>query len=216
MALNPFADYFNHTSFPAPTNPSDPAPTTNSLHPSPCDVSFTTAGYTITTSAPVKKGEEIYISYGNHSNDFLLTEYGFILPSTPHPNHWDEVPLDAYILPLFSSTQKDKLSELGFLGKYVLDPREVCYRTQTALRVLCMPIGRWQRIAEGFDDGEKYQEEVNQILLKALNTYLKDAKKSLKAVEAAEEGLEDQRHLLARRWKQIRILLQVTIDRIQG
>ncbi len=63
MAQSPFSDYFNHTS-----------------SPSACNVLFSSSGYTITTPAKIKQGEEVYISYGNHSNDFLLTEYGFILP----------------------------------------------------------------------------------------------------------------------------------------
>jgi hypothetical protein len=205
MALNPFADYFNHTATPAP-------------HTQPCSVAFTVSssfsGYKITSSVPIAKGKEIYISYGNHSNDFLLAEYGFILDDDE--NQWDEIPLDEYILPLFSSAQKDNLKDAGFLGKYVLDTKEVCYRTQTSLRILCMPVGRWQRIAEGFEDGEKYQGEVNTILCKSLKKYQKDVQKSAKQVAALGEGLPEQTQTLGRRWRQIDLLLQTAIDRIQS
>ena len=89
LAQSPFSDYFNHTS-----------------SRSACDVSFSASGYTFTTLAKIKKGEEVYISYGNHSNDFLLAEYGFILPEEGGENQWDEVLLDAFMLRLFSAKQK--------------------------------------------------------------------------------------------------------------
>ena len=78
MALIPFADYFNHADV-------------GSV------VTFSPSGYKICTDRQIEKGEEIYISYGNHSNDFLLAEYGFILDE----NKWDEISLDELILPLF-------------------------------------------------------------------------------------------------------------------
>jgi hypothetical protein len=131
-------------------------------------VSFSSSGYTITTPAKIKKGEEVYISYGNHSNDFLLTEYGFILGEEGGGNRWDEVPLDAYILPLFSAKQKERLEERGFLGKYVLDRKEVCYRTQVALRILVLPIRKWERFVDGLEDGEKEQGAVDKWLGKML------------------------------------------------
>lgn len=208
MALNPFADYFNHTSSP---NPSAPA---SQAQPQPCEVSFTSAGYNIRSSSPIKKGQEIYISYGNHSNDFLLAEYGFILPGSN--NSWDEIPIDACILPLFSAPQKSALDAAGFLGKYVLDASQICYRTQTALLTLLVPIGRWQRIADGFEDGEKYQDEIDKILLKALKIYQKEVKRSLKEIGALKEGLVDQKDMLKRRWEQIDVLLQSAVDRIQS
>ncbi|KAF4630581.1 hypothetical protein G7Y89_g7550 [Cudoniella acicularis] len=135
-ALSPFADYFNHA-------------------PHGCNVSFSATGYEITTEKHIPKGAEIYISYGNHSNDFLLAEYGFILPSGT--NDWDEISLDAYIIPLFSPTQKKHLEDHGFLGKYVLDKETVCYRAQVALRILCVGLRKWERFVEGYgvaSDGE--------------------------------------------------------------
>lgn len=125
-----------------------------------CTVHFTPNGYTISSSSPIEKGEELYISYGNHSNDFLLTEYGFILPS----NVWDEISLDPFILPLLYAKQKETLKEAGFLGKYVLDSKTVCYRTQVALRLLCVPERRWTGFLKGFDDEEKDQAAADVIL----------------------------------------------------
>lgn len=60
MALVPFADFFNHAD-------------------KGCIVEFNHKGFTIYADKTYEKGEELYISYGSHSNDFLLVEYGFTL-----------------------------------------------------------------------------------------------------------------------------------------
>ncbi|KAE9372392.1 SET domain-containing protein [Stipitochalara longipes BDJ] len=201
MAQSPFADYFNHTS-----------------SPSACSASFSPSGYTISTPVKIKKGEEVYISYGNHSNDFLLTEYGFILSEEGGGNQWDEVPLDAYIVPLFSAKQKERLEERGFFGKYVLDRTDVCYRTQVALRILVLPVKKWERFVDGMEDGEKEQGAVDKVLGKVLREFGLEAKEKIEEVEGLDEdmGMEYQRDMLRRRWAQIERLIQAAIDRIQA
>jgi hypothetical protein len=200
MAQSPFSDYFNHTS-----------------SPSACNVSFSSSGYSITTPAEIKKGEEVYISYGNHSNDFLLTEYGFILGGEGGGNQWDEVPLDTYILPLFSAKQKERLEERGFLGKYVLDRKEVCYRTQVALRILVLPVRKWERFVDGLEDGEKEQGAVDKVSRKVLREFEQEAKEKIEAIGGLGEevGMEYQRDMLRRRWVQIEGLIQAAVDRLQ-
>jgi len=200
MAQSPFADYFNHTA-----------------SPSACNVSFSSSGYSITTSSPIKSGEEVYISYGHHSNDFLLAEYGFILSDEGGGNQWDEVTLDSYILPLLSAKQKERLEERGFLGKYVLDRNEVCYRTQVALQILVLPARKWERFVDGMEDGEKDQGAVDKLLLKALKRFERDVKANIEAVDGLgkDMGTASQKATLRRRWVQIEALLQTAADRIQ-
>lgn len=193
MALIPFGDYFNHADVG-------------------CEVTFSPSGYKICTHRQIEKGEEIYISYGNHSNDFLLTEYGFILDE----NKWDEISLEEVILPLFSEEQKQKLKEAGFMGNFVLDRTTVCYRTQVALRLLCMPPNRWQRLVEkGLGDDDKHQMAVNNILLKALKVRLDDVHERLGEIKVLDCGLFSQRNTLSRRWKQISLLLTSAISRLE-
>ncbi|CAG8973301.1 hypothetical protein HYALB_00000063 [Hymenoscyphus albidus] len=194
MALNPFADYFNHSS-------------------TGCTVSFDTTGYTITTPHALQKGAEIYISYGNHSNDFLLTEYGFIMPA--ETNTWDEMPLSSSILPLLSPSQTELLQEEGFLGKYVLDKDGVCYRTQVALRILCLPLGRWRRFVAGGDEGVRDQEVVDEYLVGILRRLRRVVGEKIGAVKKLKTGLESQREVLGRRWVQIDGLLESAIKRIE-
>lgn len=155
----------------------------------------------------------MFISYGNHSNDFLLAEYGFILDE----NKWDEISLDAVLLPLFSEEQQHKLNEAGFLGNFVLDRATVSYRIQVALRLLCMTSNRWLHlVANGLGDEDEYQTAVNKILLKALKDYLESVHERLRQIEVLHYGLSSQRDTLSRRWTQIHMLLTTTINRIES
>jgi len=145
-----------------------------------------------------------------HSNDFLLAEYGFIFPE----NASDQVSLDQFILPLFSEKQKQDLETVGFLGKYVLDRDGVCYRTQVALRILCLSPRKWQRVVDGLDDGEGSQARMDQWLIKVLYHFNSHVSKML--VKVSKVNSEFPGHeTLSKRWGQIRLLLQATISRIQ-
>ncbi|KAH7321503.1 hypothetical protein BKA65DRAFT_512311 [Rhexocercosporidium sp. MPI-PUGE-AT-0058] len=193
LAFIPFADCFNHADVGS-------------------EVTFSPHGYKICADRHIEKGEEIYISYGNHSNDFLLAEYGFILDD----NKWDEIALDEVILPLFSEEQKETLKEAGFFANFVLDRATVCYRTQVALRLLCMLPNRWhQLVVDGLGDEDEYQVAVNNILLKCLKAYLKIVHDRLKQVEKLDCGNPCQRDTLSRRWKQIRLLLTTAMNRVE-
>ena len=195
MALNPFADYFNHNDIAS------------------ADASFGPNGYVITTSRDIGEGEEVYISYGNHSNDFLLAEYGFVMES----NQWDEVLLDDFVLPLFDGAQKKKLKEMGFFGKYVLDAEGVCYRTQIALRLLCLPANQWQRlVSSGLGGDDKHQSKVDIILLKVFKSFLETAYGKLESLKVLDCGLPSQRETLGRRWSQLRQLVLTTMRRIES
>ncbi|TGO07454.1 hypothetical protein BTUL_0275g00160 [Botrytis tulipae] len=193
LALIPLADNFNHAD-------------------DGCEVTSSPSGYKICADRQIAKGEEIYITYGNHSNDFLLAEYGFILVE----NRWDAVCLDGVILPLFSEKQKQELKEAGFLGKYVLDRETICYRTQVAMRLLFISVNKWQSlVANSLEDNDEYQMAVDQILLKTLKSYLDSVDEKFKQVEVLNCGLESQKGTLISRWKQIRLFLIASISRLE-
>jgi hypothetical protein len=193
MALNPFADYFNHAD-------------------QGCLVEYGPMGFKISSDRVYENDEEIYISYGNHSNDFLLAEYGFILSR----NKWDEVQLDHILLAELSTRQRAQLEEVGFLGKYVLDQHIICHRTQVALRLLCVSLKSWYRFVNGEDDGEDDQAKADQVLLKILTRYEDQAKEVSGQVMSVKVGLVHQREILDRRWKQILVILRAAINRIQN
>ncbi|KAH8882680.1 SET domain-containing protein [Thozetella sp. PMI_491] len=191
MALQPVADLFNH---------SDEG----------CGVQFDTESFAITSMRPYAAGEEVHISYGSHSNDFLLVEYGFVMDH----NRWDEVCIDDIILPQLSSEQKNKLEQRDFLGKYIIDSESVCYRTQVALRILCLPENKWKAFVDGVDDGEAEQKKIDRFLLSLLKKYEPTVKKILLQVEALKVGQDGHRAMLSTRWQQIQALLAATIKRL--
>jgi hypothetical protein len=194
LALIPLADLFNHADVG-------------------CDVAFSPAGYSITAHLAIEAGEEVCISYGNHSNDFLLVEYGFMLSDG---NQWDQIPLDDVICPLLSAQQRVCLEEEGFWAKYVLDAETVCYRTQVALRLLCLPVSRWRRgLASGFEGEGKSQKDADGILLGVARPWRGVVEEKIKTVEGLDVGLESQRATLIRRWRQIHKLLSDAISRIE-
>lgn len=206
MVLQPVADLFNHTDKDG------------------CDVSYDHAtSYSFVTIRPYEKGDEVHIGYGNHSNDFLLVEYGFVLDQ----NAWDEISLDDVILPELSEAQKEDLEDVGFLGRYVLDKDTACHRTQVALRLLLtdmrhgLSIDEWHRFVNGLDDGEKSQRRANGVLVALLEEYeseVSDRLKELKDLKPEADSVafhENRRDLLANRWEQIRHLVQGSIRRLK-
>jgi hypothetical protein len=196
MALQPVADLFNHAD-------------------QGCVVNFDPESFTIRTDRVYDEGEEVFISYGQHSNDFLLAEYGFILDE----NKWDEVALDDIILPELSDGQKEELELYGFLGNYRLDAEQVCYRSQTALRLLCMDVEPWRRVVEGLDDEDDTKDVVDRVLSRLLKKYDGEIVKKMAEVEALPgDGKFSvaQKQMLAKRWRQIRSLIGRTIERLEA
>ncbi|ETI20497.1 hypothetical protein G647_08534 [Cladophialophora carrionii CBS 160.54] len=222
LAIVPFGDFFNHTAG------------TQTVK-----ATYSASGYDFVMTGPhaVAAGTELFISYGSHSNDFLLVEYGFILPDGD--NAHDTLLLDDVVLALFSPEQTAVLDAAGYLGNYVLgaitgssggnggndnddeanddDAEVVCYRTTTALRLLCMPLRRWKRgLSCGFDHGDAFQAPLNDLVTKVLRTYIDMAGEKIQHVFRLDEAsFADQKDVLTRRWGQILALLTAATNRIR-
>ncbi|KAK6496414.1 hypothetical protein TWF481_002433 [Arthrobotrys musiformis] len=119
MTMCPFIDYFNHDARGAES----------------CTVTFSPDGLRVTTQKSYTPGEEIFVTYGDYNNDHLLVEYGFTLPQ----NHNDNIILTPYLTPLLSPLHQKILKEASFTGEYILDEKEICYKTLTALRISVIP-----------------------------------------------------------------------------
>ncbi|KAI1840072.1 hypothetical protein JX266_013722 [Neoarthrinium moseri] len=193
LALLPVADLFNH----ADTG---------------CEVTFNSKRYKVTTDRAYRAGEELYISYGDHSNDFLLVEYGFILAE----NQWDEVCIDDAILPHLSNEHKAELGEKGLLGNYVLRSREgACRRTESAVRLRCYTAEQWVAFAEDGVEVPDAQDDVNKLLSELLQSYIATIQTVIGKLERMKIGKSAQRRLLIQRWEQIRLTIGRTVDRLQ-
>lgn len=195
MILQPVADLLNHAD-------------------EGCSVSFDGRGFTIRSGRAYAAGEEVCICYGRHGNDVLLAEYGFALAAGR--NRWDEVCLDGTVLPRLSARQRRHLEDRGFLGNYKLDAATVCYRTQVALRILCVPLGEWRDVVDGLDDGEAQQGEVDRLLILLLRELREGARETIANIEGAKAGLDHQRQALKDRWVQIIDLVSSTILRLES
>jgi hypothetical protein len=217
-AMCPFMDYFNHSS-------------------SGCDPQNDAQGYSVSADRAYKAGEEVFVSYGAHTNDFLLVEYGFILEENKH----DAIPLDHLLVPLLSAAQQQALKEDGFFGNYTLFPTapSICHRTQAVLRLLVLDSKRYSAFVGGDDDGDREQARLNGFLVGVLTKYSREVMEILDEVEGVEvveeeegKGKEDgkkekssksegdvptrreHKDVLVRRWKQIRDLVNTAIEEL--
>ena len=185
LALLPLADLFNHADCG-------------------CKVTFSTESYVFTADRTYEEGEEVYISYGEHSNDFLLTEYGFML----QPNRWDQVGLDEVVLPKLTAAQRMRLDQVGLLGDYTLDSEsKPSERTAKALRVLC---GDSANGINGLSDsvnGTDHSRDTAGMLKSTIDELKASAKRHLEQARSLQVGEKAQRDLLIQRWEQIEAML---------
>ncbi|KAL9624208.1 MAG: hypothetical protein Q9160_001455 [Pyrenula sp. 1 TL-2023] len=149
MVLCPLIDLFNHTS-------SNPNLKTH------CTVSFSDAGFSVTANRVYSAGEELLVSYGAHSNGFLMGEYGFLLEGGS--NRRDVVVLDSVVREGLNKGQRAVLEEKGYWGEYMLQygqaeehgeaaAPEVCWRTQVVAHLLVLTKDEWEAFVEGrFED----------------------------------------------------------------
>lgn len=193
MALQPVADLFNHAD-------------------EGCAVAFDAESFSIRANRTYEAGEEVFICYGRHSNDFLLAEYGFVLEE----NRWDEVGLDEPVLSHLNKEQRIDLESAGFSGNYRLDAETVCYRTQIAVRRMCMPVDRWRRLVEGLEDAEVLKGKVDGLIVKLLRAYEKDVLGIIAELEGMKDGTDSQRGMVVKRWSQVRVLVEDTIRRLEA
>jgi len=193
LALVPVADLFNHAD-------------------DGCEVMFTPDGFVISTDRGYRAGQEVFISYGTHTNDFLLVEYGFL----PAENRWDKICLDHVILPKLSTTHKEQLRSRGLLCPFMLDCNTLgCKKTQAAVRLLCScSRGEWQEFLDTEGCGEHCRENMDMLLRSLLAEYLAEVRKAAQEAENLQVGEDVQRKLIIQRWKQIDTTVTRAINRL--
>jgi hypothetical protein len=185
MAMCPGMDLFNHTS-----DEGDRLC---------CAVSYNKDGFTIMSpTVRVKEGEELFISYGAHSEEDLWVEYGFMLGGAS--NKWDGINIDAVVFSdsRMTGEMRMKLTDADYVGGYTLRRDGVCWRTETAARLLVMKPEAWDAFVEGTYAGD--HDEAGEVLCKqAVDEIIRgwiravqcEAENSLRGVEAltAEKSL---------------------------
>ena len=190
MVLCPPVDLFNHTS----------------SSQSACTVTHDLSGFTVTSrkAYPSEDGDddEIFASYGPHSNDFLLVEYGFILPDDE--NIHDSISLDSVILTTLSEEQKGMLEAKGYWGEYTLFAPAangglagVCWRTEVAARVGILSREEWEGFVDGLLDEDELGGGLQDRAVAVIHAWVGEVKKEVeRSVRSLREVGEDQQRLM--------------------
>ncbi|PGG97312.1 hypothetical protein AJ79_09243 [Helicocarpus griseus UAMH5409] len=185
MALCPFGDYFNHSAE------------------SGSKVTFNDEQYMFRTLRSYEKGEEIFTSYGNHSSDTLLAEYGFI----PTENKWDALFLDDIVLKGLSSENIEDLSIDKYLGNYQITASGPCYRTEVVACMKYMNSDDWRSYILGYQPACFDQKKTNAIIAGWIREYIHEAEVAisrLTALQGSREFRGERRiEVIVTRWKQI-------------
>ncbi|KAL4918664.1 hypothetical protein BDW62DRAFT_200555 [Aspergillus aurantiobrunneus] len=161
VGLVPFADYFNHADDPS------------------CFATFEEQAYHFKASRAIEEGEEVFISYGSHPNDFLFIEYGFFLDNNPS----DAVFLDDIILAEFTPAEEEELKSHSLYGEYQVSAEGVCTRTEAVARLKSLGYEDWQE--DIFDRPEKggSQEKSMHIIRDWVTLYLNESQTVVQALE---------------------------------
>lgn len=153
--MAPYVDFVNHS-------PDD--------H---CLIRIDATGFSLFSTRKYCAGEQIFLCYGPYSNEFLLCEYGFMLPN----NKWNDLDITDYILPMLTEEQKKFLQDTGYFGDYTLNrPQGISFRTEVALAILQDPHPRNSKRAsayiQGLYDGSAYEAKNRQLVVSILTEVL--------------------------------------------
>ncbi|CBF78584.1 hypothetical protein AN7340.2 [Aspergillus nidulans FGSC A4] len=188
IGMVPFADYFNHR---------DDAS---------CEVTFDRDSYIFRA----EKGEEIYMSYGPHSNDFLLVEYGFYLDDNPS----DRVYLDDIILPKLTRSEKKELAERECFGNYEITASGADRNSMAAASIKYMSRQKWREYVDGVSEQGFDASRTAGIIRDWIEAYLQECTTTIASlVELSKSEKEkDTVELILSRWKQIHRLCERAVE----
>ncbi|CUM63195.1 uncharacterized protein PRCAT00000764001 [Priceomyces carsonii] len=138
-----------------------------------CTLKVDGSGFQVFTGSGYSPNEQLFLSYGPHSNEFLLCEYGFILSE----NKWNFLDISGYIISRFTPNQIEFLKEVGYYDEYTLNLASgASFRTEVALAVLQESFPQKSRninaLINGYSDGKVYQSGSNSILKKILESLI--------------------------------------------
>ncbi|GME72805.1 unnamed protein product [[Candida] boidinii] len=154
FTLVPFVDFINHIS--------DDSCTTTISH---------KQGYMVSTgTVKYKENDQIFFTYGSHSDNFLIMEYGFMLPTCSNKSNY--LDMTHIINKLLNQQQIEFLKENHYFELHYATKEEISFTTEIALATLQdFKDGNCSRSLRGFIDGTydgaKYTEN-NKLLIKKI------------------------------------------------
>lgn len=123
-------------------------------------------GFNVITSSRYEAEDEVFLSYGPHSNEFLLCEYGFYLGE----NQWNDLDISSDLISLMDETAIAYLKEVSYYNEYTLTETDVSFRTQIALAVIEEQSGnlysnkRLSSFINGIIDESVYEKRIKRRL----------------------------------------------------
>ncbi|CAA20873.1 ribosomal protein lysine methyltransferase Set11 [Schizosaccharomyces pombe] len=176
LTLAPIFEYFNHS----------PEAQTALIN--------TRGTITIKSTRRIDKGEQIFLCYGPHGNDKLFTEYGFCLSNNPNIS----IQLDRFIE--FDKWQQSFLQDHGYWNDYTCSLHGASFRTLVGVRTLLVSpseklndasYDQTRRVLQyinGFSDGSRDRQDVEDYLKKVLQELLCEAEECKEKVKGISDG----------------------------
>lgn len=169
FTMAPYVDFLNH------------------INEEQCGIKIDTHGFHVVTSCSYKPGDELFFSYGPHSNEFLLCEYGFTLPQ----NKWNFIDITDFIQPLFRPHHVAFLKEVGYYGDYTVNAEGMSFRTEIALATLQESEPHLSRklkaLVEGLGEGAVYEQKLKIMLRQILKKIHADSSRKLEQSETYDK-----------------------------
>ncbi|CAN3366775.1 ribosomal lysine N-methyltransferase 2 [Diutina catenulata] len=132
-----------------------------------CKLKIDGRGFQVYTTTSYKPDEQLFLSYGPHSNEFLLCEYGFVMAT----NTWNDLDVTHLLLPRLerSGYHRDWLRDNDYYGDYTIGyDGSPSFRTEVALAVLQEDrpddSRRLNAFVSGYTDGAVYQRGSSSVL----------------------------------------------------
>lgn len=142
-------------------------------------------------------GDQIFLNYGAHSNDFLLNEYGFVLKE----NCWDFIDISKQIIELLhdkvSNIDEQRnliqfLKENEYWNDYTLNRDEISYRTLIVLSlIVTKDFDRVAKFMNGYISEDFFLPKIRETLQNLLKEVLSDSINKLNALEKLNKDTND-------------------------
>lgn len=186
-----------------------------------CKLSYDIKGLSVLTQSGYNLGEEVFISYGAHSNEALLCEYGFTIPG----NTDNSLTLDAPISRILKPWHLSMLMEVGFYEDCTLDYRGIpSFRTEVVMRAALLSEAdcdeestgcrRLTQFINGHSSGQAEQADVDMLLSKILENEMQDARVALTRLEEGET-MDSRTRSIRQLWLDRQECMQAAMTRLR-
>lgn len=142
-----------------------------------CQLKIDRTGFQVYSNNNYDTSDQLFLSYGPHSNEFLLCEYGFMIPLG---NTWNDLDLSDIIINLLTKDQVEFLKQQDYYGDYTINVESgVSFRTEVVLATLQeqepLESRKLSSLLNGFIDGSSYKRNSNILLREMLTKTVKES-----------------------------------------